>query len=407
LIGRITATVSARRAAAQYRPVDGIGRPRPLVVQQEDDVNGQRALWVGTSESTRGGIATFVRTMRDTPLWDEWNIEHIATHRNGSIPARIARFAVGLTQFLARMIRRRPDVVHIHTASYGSFTRKATLFWIARGFGVPVVLHVHGGEFTLFYKRARRPVQRLIESTLRNAHVVVALGRSWADQLTEIAPTARVVIVANSIRPATPVDQRPGAAGVHVVFLGDVSDAKGTFTLIEAWARIVAAVHGDARSVRLTIAGDGEVARARARVGELGVETSIDVRGWIGPDDVAALLDSAHILVLPSRNEGQPMAILEAMARGLCVVASDVGGVGDLLDSTSGALIHPDDVEELTSALLSVLTDDDARARFGAAAYRRVRESFDVAVVSKRFDELYRDVSGAGAVNLPDTAGPS
>ena len=109
----------------------------------------------------------------------------------------------------------------------------------------------------------------------------------------------------------------------------------------------------------------------------------------LGAAAVPELLGSAHVLVLPSENEGQPMAILEAMATGMCVVASNVGGIPELLDDTCGVLVPPNRVSELADAISHVTTDHDARARLGANALTRVRNEFDVDVIARRFDELY------------------
>ncbi len=80
------------------------------------------------------------------------------------------------------------------------------------------------------------------------------------------------------------------------------------------------------------------------------------------------------------------------MAAGLCVVASPVGGIPDLVDADSGILVPPDDPDALAAALRKVVTDDAERARLGAGAWRRVCTEFDVDVVSRRFDILYREV---------------
>jgi glycosyltransferase involved in cell wall biosynthesis len=110
---------------------------------------------------------------------------------------------------------------------------------------------------------------------------------------------------------------------------------------------------------------------------------------------VGELLSAADVLVLPSRNEGQPMAVLEAMAHGLCVVASDVGGIPELVDDgRTGLLVPPDDVEALVAALRKVLDDDSLRAALGATARERVLEEFDVDVVWRRIDGIYREVAG-------------
>lgn len=351
--------------------------------------NNARALWVSTSMGTRGGIATFVRTVRDTELWRQWNVRHVATHRNGSVPTRIAVFGVAVFRFLFEMVAHRPDVVHIHTSSYGSFYRKCLLTWLTSAFRIPVVLHVHGSEFQTFFATAPRPVRLLIRATLQRADTVVALGNAWADRLRHIAPRAVVIVVPNAIRPDTPVRQDV-TGPVHVVFLGEVGERKGTFTLLDAWAKMLA--NGDGLRARLTIAGDGEVERAQSHVAALGIGASVDVRGWIANTAVPDLLASAHVLVLPSQSEGQPMAILEAMAKGVCVVASDVGGIPELLDESCGVLVHPNDVTELADAITHVVSDHRARAQLGANALDRIRNEFDVEVISRRFDELYREL---------------
>ena len=87
------------------------------------------------------------------------------------------------------------------------------------------------------------------------------------------------------------------------------------------------------------------------------------------------LLDRDQVLVLPSRTEGQPMAVLEAMARGLCIIASDVGGLSEMIGGGCGVIVPPDDVESIAAALRLIVYDDELRARYGAAAYTQVENS--------------------------------
>jgi glycosyltransferase involved in cell wall biosynthesis len=178
-----------------------------------------------------------------------------------------------------------------------------------------------------------------------------------------------------------------------VVFLGEIGERKGTFTLLEAWAKL-AAEPEILGSAKLTIAGDREIERARSSIAELGIAASAKVRSWLSAPEVAALLDSADVFVLPSRSEGQPMAVLEAMAHGLCVIASDVGGIPEMIDDgRSGLLVPPDDADALGTALRRVLADPALRGRLGDAALARVRAEFDLDVVWRRFDALYREVA--------------
>lgn len=347
------------------------------------------ALWVSTSLATRGGISTFIRTVQGTPLWGDWNVAHIATHRDGSVSARVRAFVGGTAAFVRALVTGRPDLVHLHTASYGSFVRKATLAWLATAAALPVVLHVHGAEFGLFYERSPRLLQLVIRATLHRAAAVVALGERWGQRLHRIAPGARITVIPNAVHLDRPVVQSGGSDPVHVVFLGRIGDRKGTFTLLEAWALLAPAAPG----ARLTIAGDGEIDRARDEIGRLGLDASVEVLDWLTPGRTHDLLRSAHVLALPSRDEGQPMAVLEAMASGLCVVASNAGGIPDLIDDgVSGLLVPPSDVTALAAALCRVITDHDTRARLGRAAHERACRDFDVEVVWKRLDALYQEV---------------
>jgi glycosyltransferase involved in cell wall biosynthesis len=330
--------------------------------------------------------------MQETALWDDWDIRLVSTHTNGTALARIGKFAAGYLTFLAQLVFERPGVVHLHAAAYGSFVRKGLLLWTAKAIHLPVVLHMHGADFLTFLADAPRPFPRLIRLTLERADALIALGDAWAAQLRTIAPEANIVVIPNAVRPAAAVDQRVDGP-VSVLFLGEIGDRKGTFTLLEAWAKVLTDCPQEA-STRLTIVGDGEVDRARLRVVDLDLDETVDVRDWMPHSKVMDLLATTQILVLPSHDEGQPMAILEAMARGICVVASTVGGIPELLSDGCGTLVAPDDVDGLAAAMIGVICDEERRSVIGRRAADRIRSHFDLDVVSRRFDEMYAGLVG-------------
>lgn len=348
----------------------------------------RRAIWVSTSVQTRGGVATYVRTMQRTPLWQRWDIRHVATHRNGSVPARVVAFGAGAGAFVLELVVRRPAVVHLHTSSYGSFARKSALAWLTRAVRVPVVLHVHGAAFAAFHAHAPRLLRRYIRASLEAADVVIALGDTWAASLRRIAPAARIAVVPNAVEPSTAVAQPEPGEPVHVLFLGEVEERKGVDLLLEAWSRL-AALEGQAD---LVLAGGGAVAQARSRAEQLGIADQVQLTGWVPPDEVELLLRRCHVLVLPSTFEGQPMAVLEAMAHGLCVVASDVGGVRDLVDDC-GLLLPAGDLPALVEALRLVITHPGRRAELAARGHVRVRARFDVNTTWRDLDGLYEELS--------------
>lgn len=350
-----------------------------------------RVVWLSTSTETRGGVASYVRGMRATPLWDSWDVHHIATHRDGSVASRVRAFARGATAFLWMLTAHPPGLVHLHMASRGSFARKSILSWMAHARGLPVIIHVHGGGFQDFYQASPRPLRAYIRATLNRADVIVALGPTWARRLGEIAPKSRVVVVPNGVRPRAPVAQ-PGPHGVvRVLFLGDISVGKGAFALLEAWGRLARSSTGP--RAELVLAGDGAVDQARKEVQEKGLADQVQVLGWVPPEEVDHLLTTSQVLALPSFHEGQPMAVLEAMARGLCVVASDVGGIPDLLGDACGVLVPVGDVDALVAALDQVVTHESDRLRLGTRAWNRVHDRFDVDHTWRALDALYEELS--------------
>lgn len=386
--------LGAGRAADPYRS-DGGGRcdhrsgTGSAIAVDVAAMTTRRALWVSTSTATRGGVATYVRTMQQTPLWERWRIAHVVTHQNGSVARRVVVFLAGAGVFVRELLVRRPALVHLHTASYGSFARKAVLSWISFAARVPVVIHVHGAAFEVFYARSPRLAQRVIRATLERADAVVALGPTWARVLATIAPGARITVVSNAVEPRTPVVQAGPGEVVQALFLGEVEERKGTFLLLEAWGVLADELRGRAR---LLVAGGGAVDQARACVRDFGISDLVEVAGYVAPSEIEALLTHAHVLVLPSTFEGQPMAVLEAMAHGHCVLATDVGGIPDLVGD-AGVLIPPSDLGSLVEALRSVVFDAERRAELGSRAFRRVQESFDVNATWKALDALYEEAT--------------
>jgi glycosyltransferase involved in cell wall biosynthesis len=346
----------------------------------------RRALWVSSDLSSFGGISTFVRNMQQTDLWRTWNIRHVATHCDGTKSARIAIFLKGIFFFLAELIGRRPDVVHLHTSERGSIVRKGVLVWISALFRVPVVLHMHGGAFSDFFEKSPRPIQAIVRRTLAQADAVVALGDTWADYFRGVSPAADVVMIPNSIRLATPQDlTTPGV--VNVVFLGKVCEDKGTFILLEAWAQMLA--RSRIPQAKLKLAGQGELALAAERIEKLGIGGSVDVCGRLTPAAVSTLLADTHILVLPSLIECQPMSILEAMTRGICVVASTAGGIPEMIGDSDGLLVSPGDTKQLSDAMERVISDQELRCELGANGRKRVDADFNLDRVASRLDDLY------------------
>jgi glycosyltransferase involved in cell wall biosynthesis len=336
-----------------------------------------------------GGMRSVVEAYRANGFLARQNVRLIATYGEGGFWARQQLVVKALFAYLPLLATSKVELVHIHVAMRGSFWRKTIFAAIARRFGVPVVLHLHGSEMKDFYAAQAAPVQRLIVGQLEAASLVLVLSESWRRFVAEIAPRARVVVAPNFVDvPAAP-PPRDGATR-HVLFLGLVGERKGVFDLLQAFA--LARAGNDA--LELTIAGNGAIERARGEALRLGVADCVDIRGWVGPQEREALLARAGIFALPSRNEGLPMSVLEAMARGLPAIATPVGGLPELIaDGVNGLLVPPGDVEALASAILRLADDPALRQRLGTAARQTILDRYSAAAARPALERLYAELA--------------
>jgi glycosyltransferase involved in cell wall biosynthesis len=240
-----------------------------------------------------------------------------------------------------------------------------------------------------FYAAQPGPVKRMIVGQLEAAARVLVLSESWRRFVAEIAPRAETAVVPNY------VDVPDGAAlrarpAREILFLGLIGERKGVFDLLPAFAAARAA-NG---ALELTIGGNGAIGRARSEAQRLGVADHVDLRGWVGAQEREALLTRADIFALPSRNEGLPMSVLEAMARGLPVIATPVGGVPELIeDGVNGLLVPPADPDALARAILKLADDQEGRAALGRAARETILARHSAAVALPALEHVYATVS--------------
>jgi glycosyltransferase involved in cell wall biosynthesis len=171
-----------------------------------------------------------------------------------------------------------------------------------------------------------------------------------------------------------------------ILFLGRLGARKGTFDLVRAFAGVVQRFPG----AKLVCAGDGAIEEVQSLSRKLGIEESVYCPGWLDPEGTRQALRRATIFTLPSRAEGLPMALLEAMSWGLPVVATAVGGIPQVLkDGENGWMVRPGDVDALCRTLCLAIAESDASARMGRAARKTIEDSFSLSASIERLIAIY------------------
>lgn len=299
----------------------------------------------------------------------------------------------------------RPDVVHTHMAKAGLLGRLATRLYnrtIGRSRPARLVHTYHGHVLDGYFSPRTTAAFIAAERYLARAtDALVAISPRIRDDLVDrfgIGSRDRVHVIplGFDLRPLAAINSTGRAAartelgipaGARVVgSVGRLTAIKNHDLFLKA-ATVVAAEIPEALFV---IAGDGERrVELEEAVDRAGLRAHVRFLGW--RRDLPVVYGATDVLALTSRNEGTPVALIEAMAAGVCGVATAVGGVPDVItDPTLGVLVPPDDPRALASALIQLLRADSARETMGARARASVVARYGVERLVDDIDSLYR-----------------
>jgi glycosyltransferase involved in cell wall biosynthesis len=307
---------------------------------------------------------------------------------------------------LAAVIRElRPQILHTHTAKAGTIGRLAAM--LAGGAAPPIVVHTfHGHVLRGYFGPLRSNLFRLLERFLAaRTTALVAVSPEVRDDLVElgVAPPEKFTVVRLGIELEERVGSLDGrgretrrllgiASGRFVVgWIGRMTAVKRTEDVLLAMRRL----RDRGVDAMLCMVGDGpDRDDVERRALELGIVRDSLFLGY--QEDVAPFYAAFDALILPSANEGTPVSAIEALAGGRPVVATQVGGVPDVVrDGVDGFLVEPGDVDAMAERLARLAADPDLRRRMGEAGAESMRERYAVRRLLDDVDQLYRRLLAA------------
>ena len=296
--------------------------------------------------------------------------------------------------------RQRPDVIHVMTPD------PSAMIMIQAGHdaGVPVVyqelgIPYHPPDFESYYEQ--------FTSVLPLCARIAALSPKLFDHCRKVlaASSPLCILPIMSDEPRNGHQPHARAKGkVTFGFAARMEEIKGSAILIEAFAD----AYKLSDNVLLNIAGDGSQRhKLAARAKALNIASRYRYHGvYTHPEDCRAFMESLDVFVMPSFSEGTPNSIVEAMACGKPIIASDVGGIPDVIGDDAGIRVAAGDIGGLTQAMLALARDPELRHRMGAAARKRYEELFAPTVVLPLMTNLYRQViadgNGSSSMAAPD-----
>lgn len=292
-----------------------------------------------------------------------------------------------------------PDIVHAQDRRAGLVSS------LVAGRRAPVVLTFHGVPDSA----AGRWVQggplhgrrsgisggsRLVADALlaRQVRCTVAPSRAMAVFLRRElrVPSSRLRVVRNGVPIPAQCKQHNGIQTFATV--GKFAPCKAMPVLVEAFAGFAA----NRRGLRLRMVGDGHDRRRCEELARQAADGAGNIEFTGYRTDVDAQLEQADVFVLPSLNENLPLALLQAMAMGLPCIASDVGGIPEVLDADCGILVTPGDVGSLRAAMGRMIDEPGLAARLGVMGRRRVAERFSLSRCAEDHLRLWSEILGNG-----------
>jgi glycosyltransferase involved in cell wall biosynthesis len=288
-------------------------------------------------------------------------------------------------------IKRDVGVLHLNTAIRASLWRKFILGEIARLFGVPTVVHLHGGGFDAQYAKMGKFTKAITNRLFRHASHCIVLGEYWRDFISKTfaLPAEKISIMLNAVPAPQRITTRDfNHKPLELLFLGEVGARKGVPTLIEGLGLLK-----ERTDWHCTIAGNGNLELYQKQAEMLGVRENIKFLGWQSPAQTEKLLEAAQVLLLPSTSENLPMAILEGMAHGLVVISTPVGAIPEVVENGVSGLLHPvGDASALSNCINAVLDNAGLAEKMSVNGQQVFREKLSMQPYCVRLAALYRSI---------------
>lgn len=330
-----------------------------------------QVLFLGVSKLTKGGMTAvlvsydkYIEGMRFIPTWRLGN----------KLVKSWYAFQALVRTTLLLAFDKRLKIVHIHGAANASFERCKMFIKLAKRFKKKVILHEHAADFVDYYNQSNAKDE--ITRYINLCDCLIVLSESWKKYFASIGVDEDKINVLNNI--VSPPDLQPDYhtedGKLHLLYMGEISKRKGGFDLLEA---IVDNKEYFADKLLLRMGGNEVDGDIKAYIRENGLESFVTYEGWIAGQKKIDCLNWEDVYILPSYNEGLPIAILEAMAYSHPIISTPVGGIPEIIKSgENGILVKPGDTKAIADAIKFYIENRDAIRKQGNNAFNVVQDFF-------------------------------
>jgi len=343
-----------------------------------------KVLMVGPSRNSMGGIATVISNFYQYFRNDDVEIKYLETWREGGIISRLYLGLKSIVSLIKYILIDKIDLVHIHVAQKGSFYRKSLLILIAKVLNKKVLLHIHASQFDVFYNNSNILNKGYIKYILGLSDKIVVLSEEWKKIISGITNNKEISIVHNAVLVG---DYMYNNEGVNLTFLGRLGERKGIYDLL----RILEELFEKNHQFKLFLCGDGDIDKVKEIIKNKKMDNNVIVTGWISSEEKEKILKNTIINILPSYNEGMPMAILETMARGIPNISTTVGGIPQVINNMENGITNsPGDIDSLLKSITYLIENKEQRLKMSKKAYEEIKSKYSIDAYNEVFYCLYK-----------------
>ena len=358
---------------------------------------GIKVLLLGRSFKLSGGVTNYLELLIQNLPQEKFQVKHFVQGKSPTKWKNIFLPFVILSQLIKfkRILKTyQPDVVHINPSlGWTAIIRDFAFLKIAKKKRIPVLFFIHGWQHTLSNKFKEKGYwKNYFKKRFALCDAIVVLAKEFKEELIKLGiPEERMHVSSTMVESEKYIPNSKGfSKSLKILFCANMNRKKGPYEVLKA-APFVLKKYPDTKFI---FVGEGEeLENLRKMSRKLGVESNIIFTGYISPEEKNKIFKNSSIFVYPSyHGEGFPTVILEAMAAGMPLVTTPVGGLADaLVDGIQGLIIKsmPPKPEEVAEKIIALIEDPELMKKISENNLQEAKKKYDVKVVSRKIEKLY------------------
>ena len=320
---------------------------------------------------------------------------------NEMFSAGILRFLTGIFVTLLHVVYfpfivlcKRPQIVHICGVSYSVFWENAYFVFISKLFRKKIFLH-YLGAFDLYYNFRNSFEKYIIRNVLKKVDRIALLSERVKKIVGKFIPKDRLSVLPSSVRISDFLNEKEKLEilsnnRINILFVGGGDPfRKGLMDVIKSIPLVVE----EYDNVSFILTGGENVSKVQPECEEMGIIKYVNFWGWIKEEEKIKLYNSVDMLLLPSYNEGLPYVIIEALAAGIPIISTPVGGIPEVVeDGKNGFIIDFGDYNALAKRILYLLQNEEKREIININNRTKAKEIYSLKSLVNRIQNVYDEL---------------